>query len=123
MANNKTQAVFKSSVPRVKTATQEELEWAAEALTRHTHIRVDERLNQITGITSKYGDEEFFDAYKLAAERKGSAEIAKELALVLTDGFGMAYISPRHFNVEELEGIIVDMCYAEMAKLERRHER
>lgn len=116
MANSNTRVVFKSSVPRVKTATQEELEYAASALTQHTYIRIDEGLSQITGITSRYSDEEFFDAYKLAAEQKSSEEITKSLALVLADGFGMAYISPRHFDVEELERIIVKKCDAEMAK-------
>lgn len=116
MANDKKQVMLKTSVPRAETATQEELEQAADALVRHTRIRIDERLDQITRITSRYSDKEFFDAYKLAAEQKSSDEITKSLALVLTDGFGMAYISPRHFDVEELEHIVVKMCNSEKAK-------
>lgn len=116
MTNDRAQMELKSNVPRVEAATPEELEQAAKSLAQHACIRIDEKLDQITHVISRYGDKEFFDAYKLAAERKSSDEIAKSLALVLTDGFAISGISPRHFDVEELERIIVNMHYMDMAK-------
>lgn len=116
MANNEVQAVFKSSPPRVQDATQKELEDAADALMRHTHILVNDWSGRIARVSSKYSDDVFFDAYRLAAEHKSSDEITKELALALTEGFGLAYISPRYFKVEELESIIAGLYYTEMAK-------
>lgn len=98
----------KAKTPRVTNATREDLEAVAEVIEERMYISFDICLERILHISRKCDGKEIFNAYTLAGKNKSHSEIAEELAIVFAREFASAHLLPMHFNVDELEEILVD---------------
>lgn len=97
----------KAKTPRVTNATREDLEAVAKAIEDRMHISFDICLERILHIERKCDGKEVFNAYTLAGKKKSHDEIAEELAVVFAQEFVSARRLPMHFDVDELEEILV----------------
>lgn len=95
-----------AKLPRVTTATHEDLEKVARTIEKNMYIYFDIYPERIMHVVNKSNGKELFNAYELAGKKKSHNEIAEELAALFAQEFESARLSPMNFDVDELEEIL-----------------